>query len=236
MRGSCDAGPSGAEAWPLRALVVDQDAMLGQFLQLGLGHEGFTVATARDGPAALAMADRFHPDVVILDILVPGLAGLEVCRRLRARQGLAIVILTADSGVAARIAGLDAGADDYVCKPFRFQELLARLRAVLRGRNVVARQMHRAGGVILDHNAHEVTREGRRVALTVREFALLDLMLGHPGRVFTREAIANRLWGYAVAGESNVIDVHIRSLREKLGDKPPTLIRTIRGIGYVFRA
>jgi DNA-binding response OmpR family regulator len=220
----------------IRALVVDDEATILEFLGMGLGYEGFTVETAMDGPAALAVADRFRPDVVILDVMLTGLDGIEVCRRLRARGDVAIVMLTAKGEVEERITGLDAGADDYLPKPFRFQELLARIRAVLRRRDIVLHRVLKAGDVTLDRGTREVLRAGRAVELTPREFDLLDLLLAHPGQVFPRETILNRLWGYTFVGDSNVIDVHIGALREKLGDKPPKLIQAVRGVGYVLRA
>ena len=220
----------------IRALVVDDEETILEFLGMGLGYEGFTVETALDGPSALAAADRFRPDVVILDVMLPGLDGIEVCRRLRARGDVAIVMLTAKGEVGERIMGLDAGADDYLPKPFRFQELLARIRAVLRRRDIVLHRVLRAGDVTLDRGTREVIRAGRPVELTPREFDLLDLLLAHPGQVFPRETILNRLWGYTFVGDSNVIDVHIGALREKLADKPPKLIQAVRGVGYVLRA
>jgi DNA-binding response OmpR family regulator len=230
-----DGTPAGGER-QIRALVVDDEATILEFLGMGLGYEGFTVETAMDGPAALAAADRFRPDVVILDVMLPGLDGVEVCRRLRARGDVAIIMLTAKGEVDERIVGLDAGADDYLPKPFRFQELLARIRAVLRRRDIVLHRVLRAGDVTLDRGTREVLRDGRPVELTPREFDLLDLLLAHPGQVFPRETILNRLWGYTFVGDSNVIDVHIGALREKLGDRPPKLIQAVRGVGYVLRA
>jgi DNA-binding response OmpR family regulator len=220
----------------VRALVVDDEETILEFLGMGLGYEGFTVETATDGPAALAAADRFRPDVVLLDVMLPGLDGVEVCRRLRARGDVAIIMLTAKGETDERITGLDAGADDYVPKPFRFPELLARIRAVLRRRDIVLNRVLQAADVTLDRGTREVARAGRPVELTPREFDLLDLLLAHPGQVFPRETILNRLWGYTFAGDSNVIDVHIGALREKLGDRPPKLIQAVRGVGYVLRA
>ena len=220
----------------VRALVVDDEETILEFLGMGLGYEGFTVETAADGPSALAVADRFRPDLVLLDWMLPGLDGVEVCRRLRARGDVAIVMLTAKGEVDDRIAGLDAGADDYVPKPFRFQELLARIRAVLRRRDIVLHRVLKAADVTLDSGTREVTRAGQPVELTPREFDLLELLLAHPGQVFPRETILNRLWGYTFVGDSNVIDVHIGALREKMGDRPPKLIQAVRGVGYVLRA
>ncbi len=220
----------------VRALVVDDEETILEFLGMGLGYEGFTVETASDGPSALAAADRFRPDLVLLDWMLPGLDGVEVCRRLRARGDVAIIMLTAKGETDERITGLDAGADDYVPKPFRFQELLARIRAVLRRRDIVLHRVLKAADVTLDRGTREVSRAGQPVDLTPREFDLLELLLAHPGQVFPRETILNRLWGYTFVGDSNVIDVHIGALREKMGDRPPKLIQAVRGIGYVLRA
>ena len=226
---------NGAER-QVKALIVDDEETILEFLGMGLGYEGFTVETAMDGRAALAVAERFRPDLVILDVMLPGLDGVEVCKRLRAMGDMGIIMLTAKGEIDERIAGLDAGADDYLPKPFRFPELLARIRAVLRRRDIVVHRVLRAGDVSLDRGTREVTRAGRPVELTPREFDLLELFLAHPRQVFPRETILNRLWGYTFAGDSNVIDVHISALREKLGDRPPKLIQAVRGVGYVLRA
>lgn len=220
----------------VRALVVDDEETILEFLGMGLGYEGFTVETASDGPSALAAADRFRPDLVLLDWMLPGLDGVEICRRLRAKGDVAIIMLTAKGETDERITGLDAGADDYVPKPFRFQELLARIRAVLRRRDIVLHRVLKAADVTLDRGTREVTRAEQPVDLTPREFDLLELLLAHPGQVFPRETILNRLWGYTFVGDSNVIDVHIGALREKMGDRPPKLIQAVRGVGYVLRA
>jgi DNA-binding response OmpR family regulator len=229
------ADAAGGAEGQVKVLVVDDEETILEFLGMGLGYEGFTVETAADGVGALAAAQRFRPDLVILDIMLPGLDGIEVCRRLRANSDVAIIMLTAKGEVAERIAGLDAGADDYLPKPFRFQELLARIRAVLRRRDIVLHRVLHAGDVTLDRGTREVTRAGRPIELTPREFDLLELLLTHPRQVFSRETILNRLWGYTFVGETNVIDVHISALRDKLGDRPPTLIQAVRGVGYVLR-
>lgn len=157
-------------------------------------------------------------------------------RRCGEASDVAIIMLTAKGETDERIIGLDAGADDYVPKPFRFQELLARIRAVLRRRDIVLHRVLKAADVTLDRGTREVTRAEQPVDLTPREFDLLELLLAHPGQVFPRETILNRLWGYTFVGDSNVIDVHIGALREKMGDRPPKLIQAVRGVGYVLRA
>lgn len=222
---------SGNGAQP-RALVVDDEQNILDFVAMGLRYEGFEVATASDGPSAVDKARQWRPDVVILDIMLPGLDGLEVCRRLRGASDAAIVMLTARDEVEDRVKGLETGADDYVTKPFDFRELLARVRAVLRRQGRLPESRLTVGDVTLDPVTREVTRAGRPINLTPREFDLLELLMSHPRQVFRREAILNRVWGYDYLGESNVIDVYIRYLREKLGDSPPRLIHTVRGVGY----
>ncbi len=220
----------------VRVLVVDDEPTILELLAKGLGYEGYTVETASDGRAALATTARFKPDLVILDVMLPGLDGFEVCRLLRAQRELGIIMLTAKGEVEERIIGLDAGADDYLPKPFRFQELLARIRAVLRRRDVVLYRVLAAGDVTLDRGTRAVTRAGRAIDLTPREFDILELLLAHPRRVFPRETILNHVWGYTAAVEPGVIDVHVSALRDKLGDRPPSLIQAVRGVGFVLRA
>ena len=221
---------------PQTILVVEDESSIASFVALYLKNAGYAVKTARTGAEGLAQALNGDVSLVLLDLMLPDMDGVEVCKRLRAMGNMGIIMLTAKGEVDERVAGLDAGADDYVPKPFRFQELLARIRAVLRRRDIVLHRVLRAGDVSLDRGTREVTRADRPVELTPREFDLLELLLAHPGQVFPRETILNRLWGYTFVGESNVIDVHIGALREKLGDRPPKLIQAVRGVGYVLRA
>jgi len=216
----------------VRVLVVDDEPLIVEMLSMGLGYEGFDVSIARTGPEALEEAWSTKPHLVVLDIMLPGMDGLEVCRRLRARGDAGIIMLTARGEVEDRIAGLDNGADDYLAKPFTFGELMARVRAVLRRRGINLQQMLRVGDVTLDRQTHRVTRSGKEIALTPREFDLLELLMAHPRQVFSRDVILNRIWGYEYLGDTNVIDVNIRYLREKLDDGDRTLIRSVRGIGY----
>ncbi len=218
-----------------RVLVVDDELTMREFLEMGLGYEGFEVRTAADGPDALETARAWSPDLVILDRMLPGIDGLEICRRLRAGGDVGILMLSARGAVDDRIAGLDAGADDYLPKPFTFKELLARVRAVLRRRGIVLGRVMSVGDLSLDRETREVTRGERTVGLTPREFELLELFLGHPRQVFSREAILNRVWGYEYEGDANVIEAHVSALRDKLGDRDRTLIRSIRGVGYTLR-
>jgi DNA-binding response OmpR family regulator len=218
-----------------RALVVDDEETIVEFLSMGLRYEGWEVDVAMDGPGALEVAAQRRHDLVILDVMLPGLDGFAVCRRLRDSSDVPIIMLTARGELEDRVAGLDGGADDYLVKPFRFQELLARIRAVLRRHNPAAGRVLTAGDVRLDRDTHEVERDGRLVELTPREFDLLELLMAHPRQVLSRETILNRLWGYDFAGDTNVVDVHIGAVRRKLGDADHALVRTVRGVGYSFR-
>ncbi|MES2209404.1 MAG: response regulator transcription factor [Chloroflexota bacterium] len=218
-----------------RVLVVDDELTMREYLELGLGYEGFEVRLAVDGSAAMELARSWIPDLVILDRMLPGTDGLDVCRSLRASGDVGILMLTARGDVDDRVDGLEAGADDYLAKPFTFKELLARVRAILRRRGVVLGRRLRAGPLTLDRETREVAVDGRPIALTPREFELLELLLSHPRQVLTREAIMNRIWGYEYEGDANVIEVHIHALREKLGDQDRTLIAAVRGVGYSLR-
>ena len=222
------------EAAP-RILVVDDEETIREFLELGLSHEGYRVETAADGATALRLATRLKPDLIILDVMLPGTDGFEVCRRIAATSDTPIIMLTAKGELQDRVTGLDGGADDYIVKPFRFQELLARVRAVLRRRGKTLHQVLRFADVVLNRDTRDVWRNGAAIALTPREFDLLELFLAHPRQVFSRETLLNRLWGYHYLGDTNVVEVHISSLREKLGDSERRLIQTVRGVGYCLR-
>jgi DNA-binding response OmpR family regulator len=217
---------------PLRVLVVEDEPLISEMLHMGLSYEGFAVTVVGDGLEAVAQARAEMPDLVVLDLMLPGIDGLEVCRRLRALGDPSIIMLTARGQVEDRITGLEAGADDYLPKPFTFRELLARIRAVLRRHGVAPQQQVQVGDVMLDRQTRRVTRGGRPIDLTQREFDLLDLLMSHPRQVFSREIILNRVWGYDYLGDTNVIDVYIRYLREKLSDDDRRLIRSVRGVGY----
>jgi two-component system response regulator MprA len=216
-------------------LIVDDEPHIVEFLQLGFGYEGFDVATAASGPEGLRIATEHKPDLVILDLMLPGMDGLEVARRLRAGSDVAIIMLTARDTVDNRVEGLEIGADDYLTKPFAFKELLARVRAVLRRHGKNLDRLLSFQDVSLDRETHTVTRADREIELTPREFELLELFLMHPRQVLTRDSILARIWGYDYSGDDNVIEVFVRHLREKLGDNPPRLIQTVRGVGYVLR-
>jgi two-component system response regulator MprA len=220
-----------------RVLIIEDDPQITNFLRRGLLYEGYQVEAAADGETGLIAARDRPPDVVILDIMLPGISGLEVCRRLRAASDVPILILTAKDAVPDRVAGLDAGADDYLVKPFAFDELLARLRAILRRRQPVAQQeVLSLGDLTMNLATREVYRGQRRIELTAKEFDVLELFLRNPRQVLTRDLLYERIWGYDFSGESNIIEVYIRYLRTKLeAGGEPRLLHTVRGVGYVLR-
>ncbi|MEW5990601.1 MAG: response regulator transcription factor [Chloroflexota bacterium] len=211
-------------------LVVDDEPGIVDFVQVGLRQEGFdvtSVTTAGDGLGQLRSA---RPDVVILDVGLPDIDGLDLLATIRAESDVPVIMLTARGEVDDRVRGLELGADDYVAKPFHFAELLARVRAQLRRRNPRDAVL-RAGDVALDPRSHAVTRGERAVHLSAREYELLELFLRHPGEVLSKESILDRLWGYAF--DANLVEVYVGYLRRKLGEPP--LIETLRGAGYVLR-
>ena len=220
-----------------RILIVEDEAEIADYLRRGLIFEGFTVEVVDDGLAALAAARERPPELVILDLMLPGLDGLEVARRLRAVGDVPIIMLTARDAVADRVAGLESGADDYVLKPFAFEELLARIRVQLRHREAqAAAEVLHFGPLTVNVAAHEARVNDRRIEFTAREFDLLELFMRHPHQVLTREVLYDRIWGYDFGGESNVLEVYIRALRQKLeADTTPRLIHTVRGVGYILR-
>jgi DNA-binding response OmpR family regulator len=220
---------------PIRVLVVDDEEVIVDLISTGLRYEGFEVDVATDGLAALAQAAQFHPHLVVLDWMLPGLDGLTICRRLRAASDVAILMLTAKGELEERVAGLEGGADDYLVKPFKFQELLARIRAILRRHQVSLRRRLSVGDLQLDRETHEAWRAGRPLDLSPREFDLLEVLMQHPRQVFSREILLNRVWGYDFVADPNLIEVHISALRAKLGDTTRQLIRTVRGVGYTLR-
>jgi DNA-binding response OmpR family regulator len=219
----------------IRVLVVDDEEVIVDLISTGLRYEGFDVAVATDGREALAQAARFQPHLVVLVWMLPGLDGLTVCQRLRAQSDMAILMLTARGELDDRIAGLEGGADDYLVKPFKFQELLARIRAILRRHNLSLRRRLSVGDLQLDRETREVWRAGQPIDLTPREFELLEVLLMHPRQVFSRETLLNRVWGYDYVADPNLVEVHISALRAKLGDTARQLIRTVRGVGYTLR-
>jgi two-component system response regulator MprA len=220
----------------IRILVVDDDPEIVSFVKRGLIYEGYSVDTAGDGTEALAKARQNEPDLVILDIMMPGLDGIEVSKRLRQAGSVPILMLTAKGTVADKVAGLESGADDYLVKPFAFDELLARIKALLRRRQPREGEVLRFSDLSLNTATREVRRGDEIIPLTAQEFDLLELFLRHRRQVLKREMIYDKVWGYDFGGESNVIEVYVRYLRAKLeASGKPRLIHTVRGVGYVLR-
>ncbi|MDO8690325.1 MAG: response regulator transcription factor [Dehalococcoidia bacterium] len=220
-----------------RILVVDDDPKMLSLMRRGLSFGGYAVDLASDGEEALAIARDNPPDLAVLDVMLPGLDGVEVCRRLRAGDpDLPILMLTAKGRVPDRIAGLDAGADDYLVKPFAFDELLARIRALLRRAGPREDGLLRFVDLTLNPSTREVLRGSRRIGLTTKEFELLEFLMRHPQQVLSRDLVFERVWGSDFLGESNVIDVHVMRLRDKLeAEGESRIIHTIRGAGYSLR-
>lgn len=232
----------------MNILIVEDDARIAGFLLRGLRAEGHRVQHAADGPSGLALAqdaaraaaEGDEPTLIVLDVMLPGLSGLEICQTLRAaRVPLPILMLTAQAGLEDRVAGLRLGADDYLCKPFEFEELLARLEALARrGRAPQARSPRLVvGDLVLDRERMEARRGEQPLALTAKELALLELLMATPGRLFSRERILANVWGASVDPLTNIVDVYIRRLRAKIDvDGAPALIHTVRGLGYRLEA
>jgi two-component system response regulator MprA len=219
-------------------LVVDDDRKLVDMLRLTLSYEGYQVLTAGDGREALALARGSRPDLVVLDWMLPGLDGVGVLRSLRSEDGTPVLMLTARDTVADRVEGLDAGADDYLVKPFAPVELLARVRALLRRgpSGPGGAQPLRFSDLVIDQSAHEVWRGDRRISLSPKEYELLTMFLRHPRQVLRREQILEQVWGYDFGGNGNVLEVYVGYLRAKTeAAGEPRLIQTVRGIGYVLR-
>jgi two-component system response regulator RegX3 len=222
-------------------LVVEDEASFVEALNIGLGREGFDVHVATDGIEALDVFDRVRPDVVLLDVMLPRLSGIDVCRRLRLRSQVPIIMVTAKGGEIDTVVGLEVGADDYVTKPYRIRELVARIRAVLR-RSPGDRSAElspaavQVGDVVLDPDEHLVTVAGAAVTMPLKEFELLHLLLANAGRVLPRETLIDRVWGTDYVGDTKTLDVHIKRLRAKVEPDPaaPQRIVTIRGLGYKY--
>ena len=219
-----------------RILIIEDDQAIMKLLQRGLAYEGYTVDTAMDGRTGLIRARDKTPDLVILDWMLPGMDGLDVCHRLRTGGSIPILMLTAKDTVQDRIQGLDAGADDYMVKPFNLDELLARVRALLRRTQPERIPILKFSDLSLDTGSRQATRGDRLISLTAKEYELLELFMRHPKQVKTREVIFDRVWGYDFGGESNVLEVYIRYLRQKLeADGEVRLLHTVRSVGYVLR-
>jgi two-component system, OmpR family, response regulator MprA len=219
-----------------RILVVDDDARLAASLRRALAYEGHAVEIAADGPGALVAARDRPPDVIVLDVMLPGLDGVEVCRRLREGSDVPIMMLTARDAISDRVNGLDAGADDYLVKPFAHDELLARVRALLRRREPGGRDVLQCADLVMDVPAHEVRRGDRAVELTALQFNVLEHFLRHQRQVIEREQLLESVWGVESDAISNVVDVTIADLRARLeAGSRPRLLQTVRGVGYVLR-
>ncbi len=229
-----------------KVLVVDDEENLVATPKYNLAKEGYEVCTALDGTSALATASKEKPDLVILDIMLPGVSGFEVCRKLRRDTTVPILMLTAKDEEVDKVAGLELGADDYVTKPFSMRELMARVRAMLRRVDMLQEQAGEPirpqnlelGPLALDVSSHEAYFKHRPISLKPKEFDLLAFLLRHPGQVFTRQQLLQQVWGYSYFGDERTVDVHIRWLREKIEEEPshPTMIQTVRGVGYRLNA
>ncbi|MDO6654657.1 response regulator transcription factor [Anaerobacillus sp. 1_MG-2023] len=222
-------------------LLVEDEINVIQFMKLELEHEGYDVTAARDGEEAMARFQEKEWSVILLDWMIPKLDGLEVCRRIRKTSRVPIIILTARDYVGDKILGLDRGADDYITKPFEIEELLARIRAVLRRAQSQSKQQDEdkltIANLEVNVKSRRVVRENNEIELTQREFDLLVFLMKHEGEALSREWLLSAVWGYDFVGETNVVDVYIRYLRNKLDrEYEPTLIHTVRGIGYILRS
>ncbi len=222
-------------------LVVEDEDSFVDALTVGLQREGFRVQVARDGAEALELFDLVEPDLVLLDLMLPRVSGVDVCRQLRARSSVPIIMVTAKSSEIDTVVGLEVGADDYVSKPYRLRELVARMRAALRRAPQddalpPSEDAFHVGDVRLDPDRHEVVVRGSEVNLPLKEFELLELLLSNAGRVLTRETLIDRIWGVDYVGDTKTLDVHVKRLRAKVEDDPsnPRRIVTIRGLGYKF--
>jgi DNA-binding response OmpR family regulator len=230
-----------------KILVVDDDKNFLEVLKYNLLNEGYNVVTAEDGIRAIEVARHEKPDLIILDIMLPGLDGLEVCRILRKEMAVPIIMLTAKTEEIDKVVGLEVGADDYMTKPFSIRELMARLRAMLR-RSHWVEQPHpseteapailKINGLEVDTTGHRVSRNGMLLKLSPKEFDLLSFLMHHQGQVFDRELLVERVWGYDYGGTARTVDVHVRSLRRKIEDNPdkPEHLITVHGVGYKFQA
>ncbi|HEX2074705.1 MAG TPA: response regulator transcription factor [Geodermatophilus sp.] len=224
-----------------RVLVVEDEESFSDALSYMLRREGFEAVVAADGPQALAEFDRGGADIVLLDLMLPGLPGTEVCRALRSRSNVPIIMLTAKDAEVDKVVGLELGADDYVTKPYSARELVARIRAVLRRRgdgDAPADAALEAGPVRMDVDRHVVAVDGRPVALPLKEFDLLEVLLRNAGRVLTRVQLIDRVWGSDYVGDTKTLDVHVKRLRAKIEPDPanPKYLVTVRGLGYKFEA
>src|SRR3972149_320366 len=218
-------------------LVVEDEPNIADFIRRGLIYKGYTVSVMHSGEEARELARDQLPDLWILDLMLPGMAGVDVCRRLRAADAVPIIMLTARDSLSDKVAGLEAGADDYITKPFAFEELLARVRAALRRRPQAAEEILRVGDLVVKPASREGRRGDREIELTAREYELLEFLARHPGQVLRKEAIFEKVWGYDFEVESDAVKVYVSYLRKKLNAAgEPDLIRAVRGVGYILNA
>lgn len=228
----------GVDGMKNRILVIEDEVKIARFLELELNHEGYSVEVAHDGRSGLDKAMSENVDLIILDLMIPGLSGIEVCRRVRKESDVPIIMLTAKDDVTDKVMGLDSGADDYMTKPFAIEELLARIRVVLKRKGKKEENNHtvEAGNLILYKDEHRVTYKDNEIPLSKKEFDLLSYLMENKGIVLTREKILDQVWGYDYFGDTNVTDVYIRYLRNKIDQKfDVQYIHTIRGVGYIFK-
>jgi two-component system response regulator ArlR len=222
-----------------KILIIEDEPQIARYIQLELKHEGYQVELAYDGRDGLHRIQQAEPDLVLLDVMLPGIDGMEVCRRVRQFSQVAIIMLTSRDQTADKVLGLDLGADDYVSKLADIEELLARIRAVLRNKRNQARQSKLLAieGLVMDTERHTAFRDGRTLDLTKREYDLLEYLLINQNIALTREQILENVWGYDFMGDTNVVDVYVRYLRSKMDDSFDTkLIHTVRGVGYMIKA
>ena len=228
-----------ADGSPIRILVVDDEAVLAEMVSMALRYEGWTIGTASDGASAVTAARDLRPDAVVLDVMLPDMSGLEVLRKLREHSpGLPVLLLTAKDAVEDRIAGLTAGGDDYVTKPFSIEEVVLRLRALLRRTGISVDDTSAqivVGDLVLDEDSHEVTRDGEPIVLTSTEFELLRFLMRNPKRVLSKAQILDRVWSYDFGGRSNIVELYISYLRKKIDSGREPMIHTLRGAGYVLK-
>lgn len=220
-----------------KILIVEDEETILELLKTGLCYEGFEVFCAKNGLECLNVLSNTPIDIIVLDIMLPDIDGFELLKKIRkAGLDIPILMLTAKKDIEDRVKGLNLGADDYVTKPFSFKELLARINALLRRASKDKKRLDvlKAKDIELNPYTREVFKAGKRIRLTPKEFSLLELFMRNPKRVFTRENLLNRIWGYNYVGDTNIVDVHVSHLRNKLGDRPPKLIRTHYSIGYAF--
>ncbi|MBU3108046.1 response regulator transcription factor [Clostridium gasigenes] len=220
-----------------KILLVEDEKQMAMFIEMELNHEGYKVDVAYDGRECLKLSEEKEYDIILLDIMIPGLNGIEVCRRIRQSSSVPIIMLTAKSDISDKILGLDVGANDYLTKPFAIEELFARIRVYERNKSMRNKDNEiKVKDIVMDNKTHRVTRDGREIELTKKEYDLLEMLLINKNIVLTRDQLIEKVWGYEYVGHTNVVDVFIRYLRVKIDDGfEDKLITTIRGVGYFIK-